>query len=249
MRPKGLLILLGLGFVAAVGWGVAAQTALAADADSTAAAPDSAAAQPDTTSVQPDSVATTPVIPAAAPAAPAVAPTTQPSAPATQTPAPASAPPPAAAPAKAAAKPNERIYYGGTVTLSFGSTTRIGFFPMVGYMLTPKISGGVEVGYEYVDYGSESSSSYGGSVFGRFRARRNLYAHAEYQTVNYEIFERNGSSHREWVPFLLLGGGVVRPLGGRAAAYAEVLFDVLQDDRSPYGNWEPVVSVGVSVGF
>ena len=29
----------------------------------------------------------------------------------------------------------------------------------------------------------------------------------------------------------------------------EVLFDVLQDPKSPYKPWEPQVSVGVGVGF
>jgi hypothetical protein len=32
-------------------------------------------------------------------------------------------------------------------------------------------------------------------------------------------------------------------------AYVEVLFDVLQDNNSPYDDWEPFVSVGVGVGF
>jgi hypothetical protein len=166
------------------------------------------------------------------------------------TPAPVSTPPPVAAPTQAIeSAPNDRIYYGGTVTLSLGSTTRIGFFPMVGYKLTPKISGGVEVGYEYVDYGSESSHNYGGSAFSRYRIGRSLYAHGEYQAVNYEIFTGPNTSRREWVPFLLLGGGAVRQISPRTSAYVEVLFDVLQDDKSPYSDWEPVVSVGVAVGF
>ena len=245
MRPKVLLILLALGFVVAAGTEAAAQPP-----DTTAAQPDTtAAAPPDTTAAAPDTAATAPVVPAAAPVAPAVTPTTQTPAPATQTPAPASTPPPAAAPAKAAQSEPQRVYYGGTVTLSFGSTTRIGVYPMIGYMLTPKLSGGVEVGYEYVTYNNQSTNNYGGSVFARFHARRNLYAHAEYQTINYEIFTGFNTSHREWVPFLLLGGGVVKPLGKNMSAYAEVLFDVLQDDRSPYGNWEPVINVGVGVGF
>ena len=245
MRLRFLVVLVVLGFAVAAGTEAAAQPA-----DSTAAQPDTtAAAQPDTTAAAPDSAATAPVVPAAAPVAPAVTPTTQTPAPATQTPAPASTPPPAATPAKAAQSEPQRVYYGGTVTLSFGSTTRIGVYPMIGYRLTPKISGGVEVGYEYVTFDNHSTNNYGGSVFGRFHARRNLYAHAEYQTVNYEIFGPGNSSRREWVPFFLVGGGVVKPLGKNMSAYAEVLFDVLQDDKSPYGNWEPVVNVGVGVGF
>jgi hypothetical protein len=229
MRPKVLVILLALGFVGAAVPEVMAQ------------APPTPT--PDTTFATPDSAAAAPVVPAAAPAE--------------QAPAPASTPPPAAAEAAATpatateSKLSDRIYYGGTVTLSFGSATRIGIFPMVGYKLTPKVSGGVEVGYEYVNYddSDQSSHNYGGSVFGRYLVGRNLYAHGEYQAVNYDIPTGRNSSRREWVPFLLLGGGAYRMISARTSVYVEVLFDVLQDDKSPYSDWEPVVSFGVGVGF
>jgi hypothetical protein len=236
MRPKLLIVLLVLGCMRAAVPPAMAQTAPPAPSDTTAAKPDTAA-------VKPDSAAVAPVVPPPAAATPPPAPAS--------TPTPASTPPPAtkAVAAPATASQPSRIYYGGTVTLSFGSTTRIGIFPMVGYKLTPKISGGVEAGYEWVDYGSESSHNYGASVFGRYRMGRNLYAHGEYQAVNYEIYTGPNSSSREWVPFLLLGGGYYRMISPRTSVYAEVLFDVLQDDRSPYDNWQPVVSVGVGVGF
>ena len=142
----------------------------------------------------------------------------------------------------------ERIYYGGTLSASFSGTTSVGFYPWVAYKLTPKLSAGVKLGYQWVDYGSESTHSYGGSVLARFMTQRNLYLQGEYQMVNYEVFSAF-SSEREWVPFLLLGGGVFKQIAPRTAVYAEVLFDVLQDDRSPYNDWEPIINVGVGVGF
>ena len=161
----------------------------------------------------------------------------------------AKTPPPPAAAAKQSGP--SKLYYGGTVTFSFGSATRIGVSPMVGYKLTPKLSVGGEVGYEYVDYDNynQSASNYGASVFSRYRVSPQLYAHAEYQEVNYEIFTGPNSSARQWVPFLLVGGGVCRQVSPRTTAYVEVLFDVLQDDKSPYEEWDPVISVGVGVGF
>lgn len=166
-------------------------------------------------------------------------------------PAPVVAAPPPPPPAEASkSAPNDRIYYGGTVTLGFGSTTRIGIFPMLGYKLTPKLSGGVEVGYEYVSYdGGESTHNYGGSVFANYRIGRSLYAHAEYQGVNYEVLSAFDESDREWVPFMLVGGGFYKPISPRTSLYAEVLFDVLQDESSPYDDWEPIVNIGVGVGF
>jgi hypothetical protein len=38
-------------------------------------------------------------------------------------------------------------------------------------------------------------------------------------------------------------------MGPRTSIYAEVLFDVLQDEDSPYADWEPHVTVGVGVGM
>ena len=145
----------------------------------------------------------------------------------------------------------DKIYYGGSVTLSFGNATRIGVYPMIAYKVRPKLSFGVEAGYEYLNYDNSgrSAHNYGGSVFGRYRLVPQLYAHAEYQLVNYEFFDVFGASSRETVPFLLLGGGYTQKVGPRTWAYGEVLVDVLRDDQSPYDDWEPVISFGIGVGF
>ena len=189
-----------------------------------------------------DSTAAPP--PAAPPPAQAQTPPPPPPPPATQS------TPPAASSSGSSLK--DKLYFGGTVTLSFGDANTIGFFPMVGYKLTPKLSAGVEVGYEYVSYDEpidESTSNYGAGIFGRYRLTPKIYGHAEYEAVNYEIFNGVGDSDRETVNFLLVGGGYIQPIAPRTSLYAEVLFDVLQDENSPYDDWEPFFSVGVGVGF
>lgn len=146
----------------------------------------------------------------------------------------------------------DRIYFGGSVVFSVGGdVTHIGVYPMIGYKLRPKVSVGAELGYEHVSYDNfnQSADNYGGSVFTRYRVIPAMYLHAEYQMVNYEVFTSSTTSDREWVPFLLLGGGVGKPVGQRMWAYVEVLFDVLRDNNSPYEDWDPFISVGVSVGF
>jgi len=227
MRSKAGVILLALGVLGLEVPGAMAQGTPASPTDSTKANAGSTAPAP----VTPAPAAPAPVTPAPAPAA--KAPVT-----------------PAPAPAAASTAGPSRVYYGGQVTLSFGSTTRIGIFPLVGYKLTPKLSGGAKAGYEYVDYDNgPSANNYGGSVFARFRVGRSLYAHAEYEAINYELPTGPESSSREWVPFVLLGGGFTRAISPRTSVYAEVLFDVLQDDKSPYKDWEPIVNFGVGVGF
>ena len=42
-----------------------------------------------------------------------------------------------------------KLYYGGYMSLSFGSYTVIGISPLVGYKFTPKLSSGVQLSYEY----------------------------------------------------------------------------------------------------
>lgn len=162
-------------------------------------------------------------------------------------PTPAATPPPAP---KQSSTQN-RVYYGGSVSLAFSGAFRIGIYPMIGYKLSPKASLGAEVGYEYVNYDNtdKSASNYGGSVFARYRVVPQAYGMAKFQAVSYEFFGITGDSSRETVPFLLLGGGVVQRVAPRTTAYAEVLFDVLQDESSPYESWEPFVNVGVGVGF
>lgn len=154
-----------------------------------------------------------------------------------------SSPPPAAAPSET------RVYYGGAVGFNFwGDYTSLSIEPFVGYKLNPKASVGGRVRYEYlndkrgqVDY---DSHNFGGSVFSRYRLVPPLYAQAEFA---YMSFDYPGG--REGVPFLLLGGGYGKPVGRNAFAYVEVLVDVLQDQNSPYEDWEPQVTVGVGVGF
>jgi hypothetical protein len=163
-------------------------------------------------------------------------------------------PPPAATPPaeKSSGKSiKEKLYYGGTVSLSFGDADQIGFFPMIGYKVTPKLSAGIELGYQHVSYDEpvdESSDNYGAGVFGRYRLTPRIYGHAEYEAIRYEHL-RTVSSESGTVNYLLVGGGYVMPVGPRTSVYAEVLFDVLQEEDSPYGDWEPFVSVGVGVGF
>jgi len=148
-------------------------------------------------------------------------------------------------------KLRDHVYFGGSVTLSFGDVTRIGVYPMIAWKFTPKLSVGTELGYEYLKYDDidQSANNYGWSVFSRYRIIPQLYAHAEYQMVNYEIFTSPTTSDREWIPYLLLGGGLASRIGSNTWGYLEVLFDVLNDDHSPYDKGEPIISAGVGVGF
>ena len=148
-------------------------------------------------------------------------------------------------------------YYGGTVGFSFWNDyTYIGIYPLVGYKVSPKFSIGGKIGYSYYNYHDTdlSTDNYGGSVFTRYRVIPQFYLHGEFVYFSYEqqTYDRATMEYvteRNWVPFILLGGGLSQNIGQNVWAYVEILFDVLQDENSPYEGWEPFISIGVGVGF
>lgn len=152
-----------------------------------------------------------------------------------------------------------KMYFGGTLYFTLGSGyTSIGVWPLAGYKLTPKLSVGLQPGYEYLKYnsyygGTFETSNYGVRIFTRYRIIPQAYAHVEFADINYgrEVpkFPDGYEKVRDWVPFLFVGGGLSQPLGGSSFAYVQVLYDVLQDKNSPYGSSELFWSVGVIAGF
>lgn len=141
-----------------------------------------------------------------------------------------------------------KLYYGGYVNVSFGKYTVIGLAPLVGYKLTPKFSLGSQVSYEYSSYSENSGSNYGLSVFSRYRVVPQFYLHVEYSVMSYKVYKLNGDD-RKLVPFLFLGGGLSQAISKNTWFTAQVLFDVLNNNNSPYKNFEPFFSVGIGVGF
>lgn len=163
--------------------------------------------------------------------------------------------PAVATPAMPAAEPSSerKMFFGGTIGLSFGSYFRIGVQPMVGWNLSPKVAAGFKVGYEYINDKRYTPTvtwhNYGASVFGRFRFIPQAYLHGEFAYVNYGAKTTNLENERVWVPFLYLGGGFYKPISKSTALFVEVLFDVLQDSNSPYDAWQPMISFGVVAGI
>jgi len=146
-----------------------------------------------------------------------------------------------------------RFYYGGYVNLTFGSYTVIGVEPSIAYKFTPRLSLGTKLTYEYIHEKQGSyvyeESNYGFSVFSRMRVTPRFYTHAEYSSMNYKFYNEVSTGERKWVPFLFLGGGFSQPVTQNTWFNAEVLFDVLQNENSPYEDWAPFYSVGFGVGF
>ncbi|GAF90444.1 unnamed protein product [marine sediment metagenome] len=146
-----------------------------------------------------------------------------------------------------------KVYYGGELGLGFGDYFRISVMPLIGYKVTPQFSVGGKVGYAYGKDKRYSttieSHNYGGSIFARYRFVQRLYAHTEFVYNSYKYQTERLETEREWVPFLLLGGGYVQPVSDNAVLFVEVLWDVLRDSDSPYDASDPFVKFGIGIGF
>ena len=146
-----------------------------------------------------------------------------------------------------------RVYYGGKIGLSVGTYFRAAVSPLIGYRLTPQLSVGGKIGYEYIRDKRYSktlvSSNYGGSVFTRYMMHPRAFTQAEFAYLSYQYRVSDNQSERSWIPFLLVGAGYVQPISPRVSLILTVLVDVLQDDKSPYDDWDPLLTLGVEVGL
>jgi hypothetical protein len=162
---------------------------------------------------------------------------------------------PALAPADSAgadsAQAPSRFYYGGGIGFTVSSRlTQIGLLPHVGYKLGPKTSLGARLRYEYfrdrrVEPEAESHS-YGGGLFTRYRFARQVYGQAELAFMQYDWSGDPGSVS---VPSFLIGGGYAQPVGPKTWLTVDVMFDLIQDENSPYRDGSPRVTTGITANF
>ncbi len=143
-----------------------------------------------------------------------------------------------------------QTYYGLSVGVIYGDPTRIALVPFAGLRVAPQVSLGAKLNVEALFFNAldHSTFNYGAGIFTRFHPSPLVYGQVEFDYTSIAL-PVAGAEERRWVPFLLVGGGVLRPVGERTAAYLEILVDVLGDPWSPYGAGQPFISVGVGVGI
>ncbi|WP_340112119.1 hypothetical protein [Maribellus mangrovi] len=148
---------------------------------------------------------------------------------------------------------NDKVYFGGYGNFSIGKYTSIGFEPLIAYKLLPRFSVGAKISYEYFKNKNytpkKEGSNYGVGAFSRLLVTRRIYAHVEFSEMNYKLYNDAGDKNRQWISFLYVGGGYSLPISKGVSLNAEVLWDVLQNDDSPYKTVEPFFNVGIAVGF
>lgn len=136
-----------------------------------------------------------------------------------------------------------QLYTGGSVGLSFMSNrTYFEASPVVGYRMND-MRVGVGGILSHVRRSGESWTHYGGRVFSQYDLFEGFFVHGEVEALNVEYSSSGSSNSREWILSVPVGAGYSQRVSGKMYATAMVLYDLVQDDRSPYAN--PIVRGGI----
>lgn len=160
---------------------------------------------------------------------------------------------------------SDNLFYGGEFSASFGTYSQITIQPSIGYKFNNMFATILKVGYSRgwsSDYKDASGSSlgydnFGASLTARFSPVRQFYAMLEPAYYSYQTpvlvtttIPAYYDKTRYNVPFIFLGAGVYQQIGNsRAGITGEVKVDLLNDKNSPYKEWAPMYSVGITYGF
>ena len=162
-----------------------------------------------------------------------------------------------------------KLFTGGSISLGFASNTfQVGANPVFGYSLARWVDAGLVVNYNYASYRNVfivdpddkiRSTTYGGGAFTRLYPLRFLFVHAQFEHnfIKEKFLPGNGGpkeTNNVEANSLLLGAGIATeryPGDGRPFFYLAVLFDVLDNDYSPYtrsdGSFNPIIRAGIQV--
>ncbi len=158
----------------------------------------------------------------------------------------------------------DRLFFGGNFGLSFGSTTSIIVSPLAGVHITPRLSGGLGLRYEYYKsnypgYVPYDTHIFGGSVFSRFMVIQSigeaiglgglntgLFLQGEYEILSLESqyfdLSNPSPSGRFNLHSVLVGGGLYQPIGRRSGFLITVLWNLNESYNSIYAN--PIIRIG-----
>ena len=114
----------------------------------------------------------------------------------------------------------DKIRVGGSFGLSVGTITNINISPMIGLQLTPKLTLGTGIIYQY--YKSTfpgfnyQNNLFGGRVFGLYNVLNGLNAHVEYEALSQKYLDINDGKYKPTLlNSFLVGGTYSQPTGGR----------------------------------
>lgn len=152
----------------------------------------------------------------------------------------------------------DRLLFGGNFGLQFGNVTFVDLSPLVGVKVWKGLQAGIGITYQYLnvsDAGARyETHTYGGRIFARYIVWRGLFAHAEFEMLNLDCYDRGLFAisgqvelQRIWLPGALVGGGYYQPIGQRFGTSILILVNLLQNECTPYAS--PVFRLGFNFGL
>ena len=113
----------------------------------------------------------------------------------------------------------DRLRLGGSFGLTFGSITTIEISPTVALQVTPKLTTGVGIIYQYyksiIPGYKYQDNIYGGRAFGMYNIINGISAHVEYESISRKYLDLGGNSRPTQLNSFLVGGTYSQPTGGR----------------------------------
>lgn len=138
----------------------------------------------------------------------------------------------------------DKLYYGGTGMLSFGTITFIDISPQLGYKISEDFSVGIGGIYNYyrerIRFSNNQSivfqtSIYGVNAFARMFVVENIFAQIQPQAINLEPLDMS-TKQRFWLSNLFVGGGYRQRIDERSSVLAILLYNTSHSPNSPYGS-------------
>jgi len=147
----------------------------------------------------------------------------------------------------------QRLFFGGSFGLQFGTVTNIEVSPLVGIWLLPRVAVGAGPSFQFYDDPYGSTTIYGGRVMFQFNIIQDLnnliplglntgiFAHGEYEALSLErafFTTTPESSGRLYYGSFLIGGGISQPTGKRSSMNITFLWNLSDNIYGLYDNPE-----------
>jgi len=147
----------------------------------------------------------------------------------------------------------ERLFYGGSLGLSFGTYTNIDVSPVIGLWILPRLNIAAGPKYKFLKYPDIKANMYGGRAYSEFFFIRDIdnmiplgvhlgfFLHAEYEFFKID-YNRGVGWESLFINAPLAGVGVSQPLGMRSSMNLMLLW-ALEDDYDFYSDPEIRISI------
>ncbi len=144
-----------------------------------------------------------------------------------------------------------QVYTGGNAGVNVDNNNLyVDIAPIIGYRINSFNVGLSPVISYRRNPQDDETYSYGARIFSEYTLFKGFFLHAEAEALNVEDFANRtpeGDTTRDWILAVPLGAGYRQPIGDRITAHAMILYDVIEDERSPYEN--PLVRAGINYNF